>query len=193
MFEGPDGVGKSTLCEATYAALQRDGKRVTRESFPGRSPGTIGKLVYDIHHEPARFGLGVVSPLSLQALHVAAHLDLLRRVIQPAIADGQTVILDRYWWSTWVYGQDAGIVEAELDALLTVERLAWLDVAPSPLFLISTLASRDKTIIPSTFESLSRRYKLLAEREASSCEVVSIVNDSSIEATMESILRSVHE
>jgi len=75
VFEGPDAVGKSTLVQ--YLRVLLDQNQLTNEtlSFPGDRPGTIGKLVYDLHHAPGKFGIEQISPIGLQALHIAAHLD----------------------------------------------------------------------------------------------------------------------
>jgi hypothetical protein len=42
---------------------------------PGKEHGTPGGLVDLIHHDTKQLGLGAFTPLSRQALHIAAHLD----------------------------------------------------------------------------------------------------------------------
>ena len=51
VFEGPDGVGKSTLSQALVDKLTGIGIKCEYRTFPGKETGTIGRLVYDIHHE----------------------------------------------------------------------------------------------------------------------------------------------
>jgi dTMP kinase len=75
VFEGPDGVGKSTLSQALAKKLTEVNILCEHLAFPGKEEGTIGRLVYDLHHNPNAFGLHKVTPASLQALHIAAHLD----------------------------------------------------------------------------------------------------------------------
>ena len=105
-------------------------------SFPGKEEGTIGHLVYEVHHEPASFGLNSIAEISRQALHIAAHLDEIERRILPALQQGRWVVLDRFWWSTWVYGRAASVENSTLDALIQAERLHWRDVKPDALFVI---------------------------------------------------------
>src|SRR2546430_2362975 len=73
ILEGPDGSGKTTLAGAIVSALQLQGTDVRAEAFPGNAAGSLGQLVYRMHHDGG-FQLG---PNALQALHVAAHVDTL--------------------------------------------------------------------------------------------------------------------
>ena len=98
--------------------------------------GTIGRLVYDIHHDPVQYGVEKITAASLQALHIAAHLDAIERLILPDLSEGRWVILDRFWWSTWVYGRVARVERTTLDALIQAERLHWKGVQPDAFFLI---------------------------------------------------------
>src|SRR5262249_49156463 len=94
VFEGPDGVGKSTLSAALSEDLRSRGRRLKLMTFPGREPGSVGKLVYEVHHDPARFGVEQLAPVCLQALHIAAHLDAIERRIVPLLEAGTDVVLD---------------------------------------------------------------------------------------------------
>ena len=136
VFEGPDGVGKSTLSVALADRLKAMGLTCQHLSFPGKDVGTVGRLVYDVHHDPDQYGVEEITAASLQALHIAAHLDAIERRIMPDLSEGRWVILDRFWWSTWVYGRVAGIERTTLDALIQVERLHWKGVQPDAVFLI---------------------------------------------------------
>ncbi len=78
VFEGADGAGKTTLIQAIFDSLREVGVKVERLAFPGAEAGTIGRLVYDIHHQPESFGVGAITPASLQTLHVAAHIDAIQ-------------------------------------------------------------------------------------------------------------------
>ena len=83
VFEGPDGVGKSTLSLALADRLKAMGLPCQHLSFPGKAAGTVGRLVYDVHHDPAQYGIQEITAASLQALHIAAHLDAIERRILP--------------------------------------------------------------------------------------------------------------
>ena len=71
VFEGPDGVGKSTLAAKLTDRLRKTGVPCKYMAFPGRQPGSLGRLVYDLHHDAHGFGLNEFSPTSLQLLHIA--------------------------------------------------------------------------------------------------------------------------
>lgn len=97
VFEGPDGVGKSAIATAVRDVLQQEGhQQVSVLAFPGNEAGTLGNHVYLVHHDPGRFGIRVLSPTSLQLLHVAAHVDAIEREIRPRIDQGALVFLDRF-------------------------------------------------------------------------------------------------
>lgn len=136
VFEGPDGVGKSTLSQALVKKLTEVGLPCEYLSFPGKEAGTIGRLVYDIHHDPAALGVEKPTPVSLQILHVAAHLNTIQQRILPALHQGRWLVLDRFWWSTWVYGCVSAVERPTLEAMIQVERLQWNGIKPAVLFLI---------------------------------------------------------
>ena len=119
VLEGPDGVGKTTLCRALAEQLQSRGHDLLQLSFPGKQPGSLGELVYRVHHEQGPIRVGDISMLAKQALHVAAHIDAIDRQILPALHGGRTVLLDRYWWSAWVYGLVGGCSRQKLRALVS--------------------------------------------------------------------------
>ena len=99
ILEGPDGVGKSTLSMLLYDHLRRKNVECSVHSFPGKDEGTLGALVYALHHDLKRFGVKEAAPESLQLMHIAAHVDAIQRILLPALQREETVILDRFWWS----------------------------------------------------------------------------------------------
>ena len=136
VFEGPDGVGKTTLAKALTARLGELGIPCVYQSFPGQESGQIGGLVYGVQHDPEKFGIYQITPTALQALHIAAHVDAIESQILPKLRDGCWVVLDRFWWSTWVYGIVSGVSREALEAMVTLESLRWEDVKPRIVFLV---------------------------------------------------------
>ena len=190
VFEGPDGVGKSTLAQALTNRLVAMGLSCERLSFPGKEEGTIGSLVYDVHHRPAEYGIGAITAASLQALHIAAHLDAIERRIIPALIEGRWVILDRFWWSTWAYGCVAGVDRATLDAMVRVERLHWRGVEPDAVFLIDR--HYDSFDGDGRVE-LRESYHLLHEREKIRYPVHRIQNDLSVDRSVDRLLTAIRD
>ena len=185
VFEGVDGVGKSTLARSLVNRLNNRGIASEYAAFPGKISGTIGQVVYDIHHCPAKAGIeGQISSTSLQALHIAAHLDAIERSILRTLDKGQWVILDRFWWSTRAYGSAAGVEPAILDAMIHVERLQWKGTEPAMLFLVERKESTE-----SSGDSMIRReYKELYAAERARYPVRIMRNDASIGDAIDQII-----
>jgi dTMP kinase len=97
-FEGGEGAGKSTQAGKLKMFLELRGFPVLLTREPGGSPGAeeIRKLL--VEGEPERW-----TPLSETLLFIAARADHVARTIEPALAQGQWVISDRFSDSTFVY------------------------------------------------------------------------------------------
>jgi len=177
VFEGPDGVGKSRLASEIATRLQGRGIAVTQVSFPGNDDNTLGRLIYDLHHHHSeRFQIPAVNPLSMQMLHVAAHIDQIDAVVRPAINRGTWVVLNRFWWSTWVYGKAGGIDEPYLDLVIDIEKRYWGDLVPAAIFLVKRRSPIRHEHAKEKFELLSDLYSNLAQRERSSLSIYEIEN-----------------
>jgi|GEM_PF-201824 len=183
VFEGPDGVGKSTVATEFARRLSEDRPAVLL-SFPGREPGTLGHHVYELHHAPTRFGVERLSAASLQLLHIAAHLDAIEARIVPLLEAGTTVVLDRYWWSTWVYGVVGGARRDVLEQAIALERSQWAQNAPSAIFLITREEPFRAETSVEKWTRLVAEYSLLAAREAARTRVLELRNDGSLESAV---------
>jgi dTMP kinase len=98
-FEGIDGAGKSTHIDALAQAFRSQGRILTITREPG---GT------DLAEQLRTLLLNVsMDPLSESLIAFAARRDHLKRVIEPAIERGETVLCDRFSDATFAY-QGAG-------------------------------------------------------------------------------------
>lgn len=190
ILEGPDGVGKSTIVRRLVEQIQEAGRSCIGLAFPGNLTGTLGQHVYKLHHALDAYNIADIAPMSLQVMHVAAHIDTIDRVIRPAISSGEVVILDRYWWSTWVYGAHADLGLEQLDKLIEFERSVWGDLLPRAIFLVDRQSLANGTS-ESERSSLSVLYNRLAERESSESRVVRVNNDGPVSSAVSEILQEV--
>jgi len=136
VFEGVDGAGKTLLANSLKDDLLAKGERVMYLSFPGRGEGTLGWHIYQLHERPEIYGVNSVHPLSLQLLHIAAHIDTIENILKPELYKGTTVILDRYWWSTYVYGKASGIDSKCISKVIDVEKELLKGFEPDVCFYI---------------------------------------------------------
>ena len=193
VFEGPDGAGKTTIAGSYAAHLRTRGKAVSTLSFPGREANSLGHLVYQIHHNPAAYGIAALTSESLQALHLAAHLDSIDRFIRPRILRGETVVLDRYWWSMWVYGMDGGAAKTTIDALVECERQHWGALTPTVVILVTR---RDSLRPEDAGPDWARRqslYEEVADHERLQYPVRVISNDSKASETLARVEAAVED
>jgi len=192
VFEGSDGTGKSSLCANLIARLKKAGRNVLLFSFPGKDVGTLGQVVYDMHSRPSDFGIHEMTPASLQCLHIAAHLDAIESRILPALSEDKIVVLDRFWWSTYVYGAVGGANRNVIEKLIDAEVLAWNDVKPSILFLVDReVPLREE---PMELWPLWRKeYLSLATRENANHPVRVINNTATESDALENVWKLLNE
>jgi thymidylate kinase len=188
VLEGPDGVGKTTLARELAFRLTEKGSHCECLAFPGNHEGTLGKLVYRLHHEREAFGISSIRPTPLQVLHVAAHIDAIETTLLPTLASGTWVILDRYWWSTWVYGLLSGMDRTVLEALIEVERRCWGTTIPSLVALIERDVPWRREEGNKQWQPLVEGYRELAKQEAKLYPVRSIKNDGPISGVTQEIM-----
>ncbi|MFZ0995723.1 MAG: dTMP kinase [Candidatus Dormiibacterota bacterium] len=144
--EGVDGSGKTTQAGLLAERLKREGELVTLV----RDPGTT-RLGERVRTQLLDASEGVPpDPFAEVALFLAARIQLLREVIEPALAEGAVVVSDRYLDSTLVYqgagrGLDQGV-------LLDLHRLFGADLMPDLTLVldipVSSAQSRSDPTLP---------------------------------------------
>jgi len=184
VFEGVNSVGKTTISRLLAQQLNDNGNAAEWLSFPGNRPHSLGALVYEVHHHPDKFGLKESTSLATQFLHIAAHLDAIESVIIPTLQSGINVILDRYWWSTLVYGPKDTKSQLILEKAIAAEKMAWGDIVPEALFLLTRNEPFDYSSRGNAWTTLQKNYLSLAEQEANHQNVFILTNESSPACTL---------
>ena len=127
-FEGLDGSGKTTQVERLRAHLEADG----REVVTAREPG--GTALGEQLRELVLHG-GEMTPWAEALLYAAARAELVAEVIEPALARGADVLLDRYFDSSVAYqgiGRGLGLHE-----VLELNLLAVGGLVPDRTFVLA--------------------------------------------------------
>lgn len=147
-FEGIDGAGKSSHIEALAAWLRERGQRVLVTREPGGTP-LAEELREKILHVP-------MDTLTEALLVFAARRDHLVRQIEPALAQGTTVLCDRFTDASFAYqgagrGFDVAML-AQLEQWVHGHRqpdvTLWFDLDPA-----EAAKRRSAVRIPDRFES----------------------------------------
>lgn len=128
-LEGGEGAGKSTLLAGVLECLRQRGLSVVQAREPGGTP--VGEAVRAIVLDPALAGLAAETELLLM---FASRAQLVREVIEPALAAGRWVVCDRFADASYAYqGGGRGQPAARIAEL---ERWACAGVKPDLTLLL---------------------------------------------------------
>lgn len=175
-FEGSEGCGKSTQVRRLAARLEREGVQFLLTREPGGTP--IGEKIRELlQFAPEGFAM---RPETELLLFEASRSQLVRELIEPALAAGQIVISDRFFDSTTVYQGVARKLEAEIvgrlnrfavgDSLPDITFVLDLDVAtsrarmlrrPRPVGQVDRMEQQP----PEFYEQVCLAYRELAKAE----------------------------
>ena len=130
-FEGIDGCGKSTQAERLVNRLREHGLPVLHTREPGGTP--IGMALRDVLLSEAH---AEMTPHCELLLYLADRVQHLVQVIRPALAQGETVVCDRYHDATEAYqryGRELDFVPVQPFIAETIARTPpaltlWLDL-----------------------------------------------------------------
>lgn len=128
VFDGPDGAGKSTQAAALGEHLRGCGERVQLLREPGAT--AAGEAIRDLLLDP---GTDLAARAEM-LLYQAARAQLVETVLRPALDEGTSVVLDRYWYSTAAYqGYGLGL---DVEEVRRVSAAATGGLEPDHLFLL---------------------------------------------------------
>jgi dTMP kinase len=133
VIEGIDGCGKSTQVQRLVGDLRADGRTVSALREPGGTKlgESVRALLLDRSTEAC--------PTAELFGYLTARAQLCEAVIKPALARGETVVLDRFYHSTLAYqgyglGLDLELVRSAIrlaTAGIVPDRVLWLDLDPA--------------------------------------------------------------
>ncbi|MCC9609681.1 dTMP kinase [Blastopirellula sp. JC732] len=129
VFDGLDGVGKSTQQTLLTAWLEMQGARVVSCRDPGATP--LGERLRSILLDKSDLE---ISPVSEMLLYMTARSQLVAETIRPAIESGAAVVCDRYLIANIAYqGYGAGV---DIESIRQVGKVATDGVMPDATFLL---------------------------------------------------------
>ena len=97
VFEGPEGAGKTTQLRLLGEWLAAQGRTYTGVREPGGT--ALGNEIRRMLLEPGR----AIDARAEALLFMASRAQLIAEVIQPALAQGELVLADRFFLSTYAY------------------------------------------------------------------------------------------
>ena len=129
VFEGAEGAGKSTQLRLVSEWLTASGFEVVAVREPGGT--VVGDQIRRLLLDPA----SDIGARSEALLFMASRAQLVEREIRPALLSGATVLVDRFFLSTYAYqGAGRGLLE---DDLRTVNRMATDGLIPDLTLLFT--------------------------------------------------------
>ena len=150
VFEGPDGVGKTTLAHELVSHLRSNG-------------------------------------IECEYIHMFAHMDVLENQIIPKLKTGISIVLDRFWWTTWVQSITSGTSKQELKLTLKVEQDKWNCTKPDVIFFIKANRPHKPEEHNAQWYKTNASYKELVDNQELSYPIRVIGNDGDITSTINAI------
>jgi dTMP kinase len=128
-LEGGEGAGKSTLLQGLRVHLSQRGVDVLQTREPGGTP--LGEAVRALVLDAKQQGMCAESEALLM---FAARAQLVREVLEPALASGRWVLCDRYADASYAYqGGGRGM---DMDAIAQLEAIATEGLKPDLTLLL---------------------------------------------------------
>ncbi len=160
-FEGLDGSGKTTQVERLRARLEADGREVVTAREPGGTALGEQLRALVLHG-------GEMTPWAEALLYAAARAELVAEVIEPALARGADVLLDRYFDSSVAYqgiGRGLGLHE-----VLELNLLAVRGCVPDRTFVLAVDPTSSRERVGGSPDRIERESTAFHARVAAGYE-----------------------
>lgn len=156
-FEGGEGAGKTTQIALLAEYLGAQGRAVVTTREPGgtASAEAIREFLMDNKQ-------GGISPLAETLMFLAARVEHIEKLIKPALAEGKTVLCDRFADSTFVYqgiARKLGVVflkqlQRQIIGEFTPDRTFVLDIDPAE----GLKRAAERRAAPTRFDTLGVEF-----------------------------------
>ena len=123
----------------------------------------------------------------MQLLHIAAHIDLIQRKLIPLSRRNYIVLLDRFWWSTYVYGLAGGVEEEIIRSVIAPELLFWRNINIREIYLLER-SKRSKDYDIKKENLIIKKYQEMAEKES---KCIKISNNGNLEKVVSNIYNDI--
>lgn len=187
VFEGPSNVGKTTLSKMVTEKLNQQGIKAKRNAFPGIRKHSLGSHIMQMYINFKQFKINSIHPLSMHLLNMAAHIDIIEEEIKPLMTDGNRIVLDRYWWSSYVNGRIGGIQEDILKHMISIYK----GVGGGASKIIFNIQRDDSSLKGKELEErvlFTKEYSHIADMEKNNSTVVNIDNSKNLEYSFDKIV-----
>ena len=193
--DGIDGVGKSTQIERLVERLSDQGREVITVQDPGSTEiGTrLRSLLLDSELAMHR--------RTEAMLFMASRCEMIETTIRPALADGKTVVSDRFLLANVVY-QSIGSDDVSAESLWKLGRLAGGDLRPDLTILLDMPAAEAMKRVGATRDRMesrgveymeSVRQAFLTQLNESSDQTIVVNADQEIDQVTAEMLEAVDE
>ncbi|MBU1061436.1 MAG: dTMP kinase [Candidatus Omnitrophica bacterium] len=180
-FEGPEGSGKSTHSKLLYDFLRKKRFKVVHTREPG---GTIvGEKIRKVLLDPNNKDMDALCEM---LLYMAARVQIVKKVILPALKKGKIVICDRFTDATLAYqgcagGIDLKIIE-DVAGLVTkgiIPDITFLLDIDTKLGLLRSGKDKDRMERKSLMyhNKVRKGYLSIAKREPKRVKIISAIGD----------------
>ena len=156
-FEGLDGSGKTTQVERLRDSLEADGREVVTAREPGGTALGEQLRALVLHGRE-------MTPWAEALVYAAARAELVGQVIEPALARGADVLLDRYFDSSVAYqgiGRGLGMHE-----VLELNLLAVRGCVPDRTFVLAVDPTRSLERVSGSPDRIEREDGAFHEKVA---------------------------
>ena len=160
-FEGLDGSGKTTQVERLRESLEAEGREVVTAREPGGTALGEQLRALVLHGRE-------MTPWAEALVYAAARAELVAQVIEPALARGADVLLDRYFDSSVAYqgiGRGLGMHE-----VLELNLLAVRGCVPDRTFVLAVDPARSLQRVGGSPDRIEREDGAFHEKVAAGYE-----------------------